>query len=208
AVQWLTWVNGPDQTLAAGGQADWSFQPVGAPQDAAGNLQGRPVLLFYRRTVVSPQQADTVWPLAPVRVSDVTVQSRQTWASGSSVALTVRVDNASPQPLPVNRLLALAEWPPGRFHPAANVDRSAPPSDQGARAGTPSAGDLAGWLQPGALDLLALVAGPGQLQTLPAGGTATLTLRLAGPSGLDSAGAPRVLLLWLPAGVASAGATG
>ncbi|MCL6637173.1 MAG: hypothetical protein K6T26_04405 [Alicyclobacillus sp.] len=211
SVEWLTWVNGPDQTLAAGGQTDWSFQPVGAPRDAAGNLQGQPVLLFYRRGVVSSQQADTVWPLAPVQVRDVRVQSRQTWASGSSVAVTVQVHNPSSQPVSVTRLLALAEWPPdshGAAAAQAAAEQSASASAFADNAAAPAVGDLTGWLRPGALDLLALAAGPGQPQTVPAGGTTTLTLRLAGPPGLDRAGVPRVVLVLLPPGLSAAGSAG
>lgn len=103
--------NGSKQ-LAPGASGAWSFRPIGAPMQN-GHLAEAPHLVFYHAGLVSPSQADALWPQAHVGVSNIRFAERKHWTGGQSFQVTTTLTNRSSSPLYIPDLLGIIWFSPG-----------------------------------------------------------------------------------------------
>lgn len=123
---WIDFVNGPSQPLAPGDTATWTFNPIGVPVNAQGQLVGQPSLTFFDSKLVTPSQADkTLTTQKGADLQDVTVVPRQAWKTGRSFEVTATLVNHGSQPIALNQLLSVVWFAPQVGEPwtQPNVER-------------------------------------------------------------------------------------
>ncbi|QQE80284.1 anti-sigma factor [Alicyclobacillus sp. SO9] len=136
----LTFVNGPQQPLAPGHTAKWTFHPVGAPHDARTNgLTEQPYLVFYRtglKKVAGGESAQpvgtnvsTLWKTSGLKIEQTSVKIRNRGNTAQSFTVDTKVKNVTKRKVNVTNLWGVVWFnqnPPNKAPIKDSWDWSAP----------------------------------------------------------------------------------
>ncbi|GMA62332.1 hypothetical protein NZD89_21520 [Alicyclobacillus fastidiosus] len=100
AENWLTFVNGPSETVEPHQTVVWGFHPTGSTLHGASSneLVETPHLRFYAAHLAPLASAAQVWTKSPVSVGDLQVEPRVLDHNRQSVQIDARLTNTSNQP--------------------------------------------------------------------------------------------------------------
>lgn len=106
---WITFVNGPNQTIAPGQTALWHFHPAGAQLygPAGKHIVEQPHLSFMSAHLVPPKHANVVWKASSVKVSNVQSEPRDLGDGMQSVLVHARVTDTASKPINLKRSRAV-----------------------------------------------------------------------------------------------------
>lgn len=155
SVDWITFVDAPNQTLMPGQSAVWTFQPTTAPTDGHNNLTDTPSLQFYWAGTASGNAVTATWHISPVQIAIQGVDIRSTWTTGEAFGVRTTIRNTSHSPLHWSKMLAIV-W----FYNSSRF----------------------GFAKPGVSRYFSTIPGStGSSDTLSPGATVPLTFHLVGP---------------------------
>jgi hypothetical protein len=225
SVDWITFVDAPNQTIMPGQSVVWTFQPTTAPTDGQGNLTDTPSLEFYWAGTASGNEVTDTWQMSPVQVAVKGVVVSSTWATGQAFAVQTAIKNTSKTPLDWNHVLAiiwfdnpsgaslsgtaLTDNTPTNAPTAASTSTGSASSATGlgtssqpATTANSVAGSIApspsfGFTAPGVSRYLSTISSTsGQGATLSPGASVSLTFHLVGPVDPNlTSETPHVLLI-------------
>ncbi len=191
---WAAFVGPPAQVILPGQSVSWSFRPIGAPENALGQLDEQPRIVFYRTGLVTPQQADQVWTRPQVEIRNVQAQVLSRWSTGQSLQVNARVTNVSSVRLPLTKTWALVWFAAPSSRTTEN--RSSLTTEKGA-----SLGLGLDWTRPQVVRFLSTVQPTYGANTLAPGQSAEVSFRLvAGPNTPFQRMNSYVTLIWQPSG--------
>ncbi|MFB5190349.1 hypothetical protein [Alicyclobacillus fastidiosus] len=100
AENWLTFVNGPNETVQPHQTVVWGFHPTGSTlhKPSSTELAETPHLHFYASHLVPTASASQVWTKSPVKVSQLQVEPRVLYNNEQSVQIDAHLTNLSNQP--------------------------------------------------------------------------------------------------------------
>ncbi|MFD1673410.1 hypothetical protein [Alicyclobacillus fodiniaquatilis] len=108
---WITIVNGPNQTIQPGQTVKWWFHPSGSVlrSGSGDQLTEVPHLSFYASHLVAPSQADTVWKRSGLAVNenDLYVQPYDLGNGQQSVQVNAKLTNTTKKTIDLHNVLAV-----------------------------------------------------------------------------------------------------